>query len=111
MTELEKKHLSKKFDGLEAEMETPYALYLEGYKSGLFDALEEINKLPIHGVIHWVALKSNLKPNENTEECLVKYEDGKVRTALFSQEDFRFYNSMNSQDITEQIKYYSELPN
>ena len=45
MTELEKKHLSKKFDKLEAEMETPYALYLEGYKSGLFDALEEIKNL------------------------------------------------------------------
>tara|TARA_R110000744_G_scaffold359806_1_gene467149 strand:+ start:91 stop:426 length:336 start_codon:yes stop_codon:yes gene_type:complete len=69
-----------------------------------------VELLNLHGVIHWVALKSNIKPNEDTEECLVKYEDGKVRTALFSQEDFRFYNSMNSQDITEQIKYYCDLP-
>tara|TARA_R110000851_G_scaffold308162_1_gene466963 strand:- start:70 stop:405 length:336 start_codon:yes stop_codon:yes gene_type:complete len=66
--------------------------------------------LNLHGVIHWVALKSNIKPNEDTDECLVKYENGKVRTALFSQEDFRFYNSMNNQDITEQIKYYCDLP-
>ena len=75
------------------------------------DYLEEKNQqLTLSSVIHWVALKSNIKPNEDTEECLVKYEDGKVRTALFSQEDFRFYNSMNSQDITEQIKYYCDLP-
>jgi hypothetical protein len=72
---------------------------------------EELRKqFSLNGVIHWVELKSNIKPNEDTEECLVKYEDGKVRTALFSQEDFRFYNSMNSQDITEQIKYYCDLP-
>lgn len=80
MTELEKKHLSKKFDKLESKMETPYALYLEGYKSGLFDALEEINKLPIHGVINWVAVDEQKPPTidllyltYNGDEMIFRY--------------------------------------
>ena len=70
----------------------------------------ENQQLILSGVVNWVTLESNIKPNEDTEECLVKYEDGKVRTALFYQEDFRFYNSANTQDISEMIKAYAELP-
>ena len=66
-------------------------------------------QLIIGGVLKWVALKSNIKPEDDTE-VLVRLKSGKVRTALFSSEDYRFYNSLNDQDITELITDYASMP-
>jgi len=75
------------------------------------EMISKLSLLNTPTVINWVTIKSNVRPNENVEECLVKYNNGQVRTALFSQEDNRFYNSINDQDISDNIQAYAELPN
>ena len=52
MTEQEKIFIAREFDKLEKQLDSKYALYENGYQSGLFDALEVVNKLPIHSVSH-----------------------------------------------------------
>lgn len=68
-----------------------------------------VNNLPIYSVINWVALKDNIKP-ENDTDVLVKFKDGKVRQALFSGTDYRFYNPVNEQDISDLIEFYASMP-
>ena len=51
MTEQEKTFIAREFDKLENQLDSKYALYENGYQSALFDALEVVNKLPIHGVV------------------------------------------------------------
>jgi hypothetical protein len=50
MTEQEKTFIAREFDKLENQLDSKYALYENGYRSALFDALEVVNKLPIHNV-------------------------------------------------------------
>lgn len=50
MTEQEKTFIAREFDKLENRLDSNYALYENGYQSALFDALEVVNKLPIHNV-------------------------------------------------------------
>ena len=50
MTEQEKTFIAREFDKLENQLDSKYALYENGYQSALFDALEVVNKLPIHNV-------------------------------------------------------------
>lgn len=50
MTEQEKTFISREFDKLENQLDSKYALYENGYRSALFNALEVINKLPIYNV-------------------------------------------------------------
>ena len=51
MTEQEKTFITKEFDKLENQLDSNYALYENGYQTALFDALEVVNKLPIHNVV------------------------------------------------------------
>lgn len=67
MTEQEKTFIAREFDKLENQLDSKYALYENGYQSGLFDALEVVNKLPIHNVVFSEAeLKAKLE--EQKEE-------------------------------------------
>ena len=50
MTEQEKTFIAREFDKLENQLDSKHALYENGYQSALFDALEVVNKLPIHNV-------------------------------------------------------------
>lgn len=50
MTKQEKTFIAREFDKLENKLDSKQALYENGYRSGLFDALEVVNKLPIHNV-------------------------------------------------------------
>ena len=51
MTEQEKTFIAREFDKLENQLDSKYSLYENGYQSALFDALEVVNKLPIHTVV------------------------------------------------------------
>ena len=66
-------------------------------------------QLKLCGVINWVAVKNNIKPEYDTE-ILTKFRSGKVRLALFSSADNRFYNPVNDQDISEFVEYYTSMP-
>lgn len=70
---------------------------------------KQVNLLSIYSVIIWIALKDDIKPEDDTE-VLVRLKDGKIITALFSSEDYRFYNSLNEQDITELMTDYAIMP-
>jgi len=74
------------------------------------DRLEELNRqLSIHGVVHWVAVEEGINPNIDVE-LLIKDEEGKIRIAVFSSWDFKFYdNKERNNSLQEYAKYYTSM--
>lgn len=70
---------------------------------------EQKEQLSINGVVHWVAVKNGINPNYNVE-ILIKDKKGKVRIAVFSDWDNRFYdNTERENNLDEFVEYYTSM--